>query len=153
MRNRLNGVLVVVTLMMFALTWSGCSKKTQSPDKEANKVQPQAKPFAVYTGKAQSQTFDINQPPPADVDIIKAVDDSGVMKRDDGSLIGVPPIKVVEKGKRNKNGIWPVKVKFTLKYKMKDGKISEPTETTTLFSIYETKDNTGKPVIKAHLGS
>jgi len=89
----------------------------------------------------------------SDADIIKAIDDSGVMKREDGSFEVVPPVKIVERGKRNKNGSWPVKVKLTLKYKMKGGKVSQPTETTSLFSITEEKDSAGKTVWKAQLGS
>jgi hypothetical protein len=75
------------------------------------------------------------------------------MKREDGKFTVVPPVKIVEKGKQNKDGSWPVRAKFILRYKMKDGKISPPTETTTLFTIFEEKDNTGNSVWKAQLGS
>lgn len=152
MRNRVNGVFVVLTLMLSALIWSGCSKQPQPSGKDAGKAQPQPD-----VGQAQSQPAgkDIgkDQPPPSDEVIIKAIDDSGIMKRGDGSFTVVPPVKVVEKGQRNKSGAWPVKVRFTLKYKMKDGRISPPTETTSLFSISEAKDSAGKPVWKAQLGS
>ena len=143
MRSKENGVFVVVTLMMCALIWSGCSKQSQPPGKDVNKAQSQ------YSSKAVSKA----QPPPSDEDIVKAIDDSGIMKREDGSLTVVPPVKVVEKGKQDKNGSWPVKVKFTLKYKMKDGKSTPPTETTTSFRIFEEKDSAGKSVWKAQLGT
>jgi hypothetical protein len=151
MKSRVNVSFVVLTLMLSALTWSGCSKKSQPSGTDATKAQSQ------YSSKAQAQYSSKNagktQLPPSDEDIIKAIDDSGIMKREDGSLTVVPPVKVVEKGKLNKNGSWPVKVKFTLKYKMKDGRTTPPTETTTSFRIFEMKDNAGKTVWKAQLGS
>jgi hypothetical protein len=152
MRKKVNGVFVLLTLMLSVLIWSGCSKKSQPSGKDASKAQPQpdvSKVQSQYSSKDVSKA----QLPPSDEDIIKAIDDSGIMKREDGSFTVVPPVKVVEKGKRNKSGSWPVKVKFTLKYKMKDGRISPPTGTTTLFSIFEAKDNAGKSVWKAQLGS
>ena len=94
-----------------------------------------------------------NAVPPSDEDIIKAVDDSGIMKRADGSFTVVPPVTIVQKGERNKDGSWPVKVKFTLTYKMSDGKNSPPTETTTSFRIFRAKDSAGKSGWKAQLGS
>ena len=152
MRNRVNGVFVVLTLMVSALIWSGCSKKTQPSGKDVSKAQPQpdvSKVQAQYSSKKVS--IPLSQP--SDEEIIKAIDDSGVMKREDGSFTVVPPVKVVEKGKWNKNGAMPVKVKFTLKYKMKDGQISQPTATTSLFMISEVKDSMGKSAWKAQLGS
>ncbi len=89
---------------------------------------------------------------PLDEDIINAIDASGIMKRADGSLTVVPPVIVAERGQQNKDGSWPVKVKFTLTYKMGDGKTSPPTETTTSFKIFRAKD-AGKSVWKAQLGS
>jgi hypothetical protein len=133
------------------LIWSGCSKQSQPSGKDVSKVQAQYSGKGVhaqYSGKGVSKA----QAPPSDEDIIKAIDDSGVMKREDGSLTVVPPVKVVEKGKLNKNGSWPVKVKFTLKYKMKDGKTTPPAETTTSFRIFAAKDDAGKTVWKAQLG-
>ena len=90
---------------------------------------------------------------PSDEDIIKAIDDSGIMKRPDGSITIVPPVIVAERGKQNKDGSWPVKVTFTLTFKLKDGQNSPPTKTTTLFKIFRAKDDAGKPVWKALLGS
>ena len=147
MRSRVNGVFVVLTLTLSALIWSGCSKKSQPVAKDTGKDTTKA--FAQITSKAVGKA----QPAPSDEDIIKAIDDSGIMKREDGSLTVIPPVKVVQKGKQYKDGSWPVKVKFTLQYKMKDGKTTPPTETTTSFRIFEEKDNTGKSVLKAHLGT
>jgi hypothetical protein len=89
---------------------------------------------------------------PTDEDIINAIDASGIMKRADGGLTVVPPVIIAQRGERNKDGSWPVKVKFTLTYKMGDGKTSPPTETTTSFKIFRAKD-AGKSVWKAQLGS
>jgi hypothetical protein len=149
MRSRVTGVFVLLTLS--ALIWSGCSKKSQPSGKDVSKAQSQysskapAPPPVMEASKAQA--------PPSDEDIIKAIDDSGIMKREDGSLTVVPPVKVVQKGKQYKDGSWPVKVKFTLQYKMKDGKTTPPTETTTSFRIFESKDSAGKSVLKAQLGT
>jgi hypothetical protein len=152
MRIRVNGVFVVLTLAMSALFWSGCSKQSQPSGKDNVKAQQQpdvSKVQAQYSSKKVS----IPQSQPSDEEIIKAIDDSGIMKREDGSFTVVPPVKVVEKGKWNKTGTMPVKVKFTLKYKMKDGRISQPTGTTSLFTISEVKDNAGKSVWKVQMGS
>ncbi len=151
MRSRIFGVSMISVLTLTALFWSGCSKKSQPSGKDTGKT------FSQISGKAFSQMSGKNvgkaQAPPSDEDIIKAIDESGIMKREDGSLTLVPPVKVVEKGKQDKSGSWPVKVKFTLKYKMKDGKTTPPTETTTSFRIFEEKDSTGKSVLKAQMGS
>lgn len=121
MRNRLIGIFILLTLLLFAFSGSGVCAGSESK--------------------------------PSDKDIIKAIDDSGIMKRPDGSFAVVPPTTVVQRGKRNKDGSWPVKVKFTLTYKMKDGTISPPTETTTSFRIFRAKDDAGKPIWKAEMGS
>jgi len=149
MRSRVN--FVVLMLMLSALTWSGCSKQSQPSGKDVSKTQSQ------YSGKAvQSQYSGKNakaQPPPSNEDIIKAIDESGVMKRDDGSLIVIPPARVVEKAKLNKDGSWSVKVKFIVKYKMQNGKTTAPAETTTSFRIFAVKDSAGKTALKAQLGA
>jgi hypothetical protein len=90
---------------------------------------------------------------PSDEDIVRAIDDSGIMKRADESFTVVPPVIIMQRGERNKDGSWPVKVKFTLTYKMGDGRTSLPTETTTSFRILRAKDNAGKSVWKALAGS
>jgi len=157
MRKNVNAVFALMTLALFALIWSGCSKKSQPSGKTAEKSQSHySAAKAVNMVQTQYSISKEARKVPlqaSDDDIIKAIDDSGVMKRGDGSLTVVPPVKVVEKGKRNKNGSWPVKVKFTIKYKMKDGKVSPPTETTSLFTISEEKDSAGKSMLKAQMGS
>jgi len=94
-----------------------------------------------------------SEPKPSDEEIIQAIDASGIMKRPDGSFTVVPPATVVQRGKRNKDGSWPVKVKFSVTYKTKDGKISPPAETTTSFRIFRAKDDAGKSIWRAHLGT
>ncbi len=91
--------------------------------------------------------------PPSDKDIIKAIDASGIMKRADGSIEVVPPVIIAERGQRNKDGSWPVKVTFMLTYKMSEGQKSPPMKTTTLFRIFRGKDKVGKSVWQAQLGS
>ena len=155
MRPRVNGVLVLLTLTLSASIWSGCSGQSQPSGKDTVKAVSQvsstdtgttvSQPSGTDSGKTSSQ--------PSDEDIIKAIDESGIMKRADGSLTVIPPVKVVQKGKQDKGGSWPVKVKFTLTYKMKDGKDSKPRETTALFKIFRAKDNTGKDVWRARVGS
>jgi len=119
MRSRVNGFVLVLTLILSAFIWTGCSSAT----------------------------------PPSDEDIVKAIDDSGIMKKADGSFTVVPPVTIAERGERNKDGSWPVKVTFTLTYKMNDGQISPPTQTTTAFRIFRAKDSEGKSGWKAQLGS
>jgi hypothetical protein len=90
---------------------------------------------------------------PSDEDIIKAIDDSGIMKRADGSFTVLPPVIIAQRGQQNKDGSWPVKVAFTLTFKTSDGRTSPPTTTTTSFKIFRAKDNVGTSVWKAQLGS
>ncbi|HXE95605.1 MAG TPA: hypothetical protein VN642_04330 [Dongiaceae bacterium] len=155
MRSRINGVFVVLLLALSALVWSGCSKKPEPSGKDAGKAQSQYSSKGVSKAQSQysSKVVIKSKLQPSDEEILKAIDDAGIMKRDDGSLIVIPPAKVVEKGKQNINGAWPVKVKFTLKYKNKKGKTSPPAETTTSFRIFEERDNAGKSVWKAQLGT
>ncbi len=94
-----------------------------------------------------------NTEPPSDEEIIRAIDDSGTMKRADGSIEIVPPVRIAERGERNKDGSWPVKVTFTLTYRMGAGQKSPPAKTTTLFRIFRGKDKDGKSVWQARLGS
>jgi hypothetical protein len=149
MRRGVNVVIALFALMLFAVSWAGCSKKSEPPASEVNKAQPPERSVKVVSKDAVV----VKSALPADEVIIKAIDDSGIMNRPDGKFTVVPPVKIVEKGKQNKDGSWPVKARFTLKYKMKDGKVSPPTETTTLFTIFEEKDNAGNSVWKAQIGS
>jgi hypothetical protein len=122
MKIKAHGVLIVLTLLLSAFIWSGCTRNSQLSE-------------------------------PSDADIMKAIDDSGIMKQADGRFTVVPPATVVQKGQRNKDGSWPVKVKFTVTFKMADGRTSSPTETTTSFRVFRAKDDAGKSVWKAQLGS
>jgi len=135
---------------LLALTWSGCSKQSQPSGKAAGKTQSQ------YSGKTQSQYSSKNakvQAPPSEEEIVQAIDESGIMKRDDGSLTVIPPVRIVEKARLNKDGSWSVKAKFILKYKMQNGKTTPPAESVTSFRIFAEKDTTGKTVWKAQLGT
>lgn len=88
---------------------------------------------------------------PSDAEVLKAIDDSGVLK---GSSFSVKsPIVIVERGQRNPDGSWPVKVKMILTMEMPGGKISEPRENTTRFKIFKSKDAGGRSIWKARLGS
>jgi hypothetical protein len=151
MKYRVKFVFTVVTLTLAALICEGCSKKSQPSGKNAGKAfsQLSTRAFSHLSSKAIIK----NSAKPSDEDIIKAIDESGVMKREDGSLTVVPPVKIVQKGKQDKGGSWPVKVKFTVTYKMKDGKVTPPTETTTSFRVIQVKDKDGNSVWKAELGT
>ena len=167
MRLRVNGVFVLLMLTLSASIWSGCSEQSQPSGKYTVKAVSQlsstdtgttvSQPSGTDSGKTSSQLSGANGNKGgsqlSDEDIIKAIDESGIMKRADGSLTVIPPVKVVKKGKQDKGGSWPVNVKFTLTYKMKDGKDSKPKETTALFKIFRAKDNTGKDVWRARVGS
>lgn len=157
MRNIVNALFVPVSLMLLISIVPGCSKKSQQPSKAADKGQSQystAKTASMvqaqYSVSREARKLPLKA---SDEEIIKAIDDSGALKREDGSFVVVPPVKIVERGKRNRDGSWPIRAKFTIKVKMKDGKVSQPTETTSLFTISEEKDATGKSVLKAKLGS
>ena len=155
MRLRVNRVFVLLLLTLSALIWSGCSQQSQPSGKDTVKAVSQ--PSGTDSGKTGSQLSGAKDgkggSQPSDEDIIKAIDDSGIMKRADGSLTVIPPAKVVQKGRQDKSGSWPVKVKFTLTYKMKDGQDSKPKETTASFRIFRAKDSTGKDVWRARVGS
>jgi hypothetical protein len=152
MRSRVQFVLVVTTLMLSVLCWSGCSKKSKPSDKNNDKVFSNLsvkKPFSHLSSSSIIRTA----AKPSNADIIKAIDDSGVMKREDGSLTVVPPVKIMQIGKQDKGGSWPVKVKFTLTYRMKDGKTTPPAESITSFRVIQVKDNSGKAVWKVEQGT
>lgn len=119
MRNRASGFIVVLTIILSAFIWQGCTRNAQ----------------------------------PTDEEIINAIDASGALSRADGSLTIIPPLKIVEKGKQQKDGSWPVRIKVTLTLRMPDGRTSQPTETTTSFSVFRAKNEAGKKVWMARLGS
>lgn len=87
---------------------------------------------------------------PSDEDVIKAINDSGILK--DGGFTVVAPIVVLEKGKQGKDGSWPVKIKLTLTLTTNTGQTSTRV-TTPLFRIHKSKDSAGKTVWTAIIGS
>jgi hypothetical protein len=86
---------------------------------------------------------------PNDAEVLKAIEDSGILKSDSFSVTG-PPV-IVNKGSRDKEGYWPVRVKLTMIMQRPDGSKTEPKETTTTFRIRKVKDASGKSVWKAIL--
>jgi hypothetical protein len=87
---------------------------------------------------------------PSDAAVLKAIDDSGLLKR--GSFTVTSPLVITERLKRNKDGSWPVRVKMTISMTMLDGKTAER-ENTATFRIFKAADRAGRTVWKARLGS
>jgi hypothetical protein len=81
---------------------------------------------------------------PSDAEVIKAINESGVFK----DLTLQSPIVVLEKGGRNKDGAWPVKVKVIFTYEIKNKQISAQVEKTPVYNLYKAKDSTGHSVWK-----
>lgn len=88
---------------------------------------------------------------PSDADVIKAIENSGILKSETFTITS--PLVVLKRGDQKKDGSWPVTVKMTMVIKMPEGKILEPRENTTKFRIFKVKDNKGYSVWKALLGS
>lgn len=88
---------------------------------------------------------------PSDADVIKAIEDSGILKSGDFTITA--PLVILKWGDQKKDGSWPVTVKMTIVIKMPDGKILEPRENTTIFRIFKSTDSAGHKVWKAVLGS
>ena len=87
---------------------------------------------------------------PSDAQIIKAIDDSGVLKNESFTITS--PLEIVERGNQNKDGSWTVRVKMTLTMHLQNGKTTEPKENSTYFRIFKAKDSAGHSVWKAVLG-
>jgi len=87
---------------------------------------------------------------PSDEEIIKTI--SGLFKGGYGELTLQSPIVVLEKGRRNKDGSWPVKVKVVFTSFVNKEKISSPTEQTLSFNFFKAKDSSGKTIWKAEPG-
>jgi hypothetical protein len=115
MKSTVKYISLFLLLMVYAFSFSGCSKAVG----------------------------------PSDEEVIKAVNESGLFTGGSGGLTLLPPIVVLEKGGRNKNGSWPVKVKVVFTYYAKKEQISAPMEKTLSFNMYKAKDNTGKTIWKA----
>ena len=88
---------------------------------------------------------------PSDADVIKAIEDSGILRS--GNFTITSPLVIVKRGDQKKDGSWPVTVKMTMVIKMQDGKILEPRENTTTFRVFKSTDSRGSKVWKAVLGS
>ena len=89
---------------------------------------------------------------PIDADVIKAVSQSDFFTGGYGNTLR-EPVVVLERGKRNKDGAWPVKVKMKFTFRKNDGKESAAMESSPLFRIRKVKDAAGKDEWKAELSS
>jgi hypothetical protein len=89
---------------------------------------------------------------PSDADVIKAVSQSDFFTGGHGHTLQ-EPVVVLERGKRNKDGTWPVKVKMKFTFQKNGGKGSSAMESSPLFRIRKVKDAAGKDEWKAELGS
>jgi hypothetical protein len=89
---------------------------------------------------------------PSDEEVIKAINESGYFTGGFGGLTLQPPIVVLEKGSRDKNGFWPVKVKAKFTYFVSKEQTSAPVEKTFIFNMHKAKDNAGNSVWRAALG-
>ena len=87
---------------------------------------------------------------PTDSEILKAIDESGLLKGKNFTVTS--PVSIVEKGKRKEDGSWPVKVKMTMTMQLLNGKVSEPRENMPTFRIFKSTDSAGHSVWKASLG-
>ena len=87
---------------------------------------------------------------PSDEAILKAVNDSGILKG--GGFTVVEPIVILEKGRWGTEGSWPVTLKLTMTMVKGDGQTATIV-TTPKFRIYKSKDSTGKTVWTAKLGA
>jgi hypothetical protein len=89
---------------------------------------------------------------PSDADVIKAVSQSDFFTGGHGNTLQ-EPVVVLERGKRNKDGTWPVKVKMKFTFRKNDGKESAAMVSSPMFRIRKVKDAAGKDEWKAELGS
>lgn len=90
---------------------------------------------------------------PSDEDVIKAINEGGFFKGGHDDLTLQKPIVVIEKGSRNKDGSWPVKVKVSFTYYTNKETISPQVEKTLVFNLYKIKDAAGPTTWKAKIGS
>jgi hypothetical protein len=90
---------------------------------------------------------------PSDEEVIKAINDSGLFSGGVEKFTLKSPIVILEKGRRNSDGSWLVKVKMTFTYTMVDGHESKLMDREPVFRLSKSKDSSGKTVWKALLGS
>jgi len=88
---------------------------------------------------------------PSDEEVIKAINDSGVLKSESFTITS--PLTIVERKSQNKDGSWTFRVKMTMTMLLPNGTVSEPKENITYFRIFKAKDASGKNIWKARLGS
>jgi len=89
---------------------------------------------------------------PSDADVIKAVGQSDFFAGGHGHTLQ-EPVVVLERGKRNEDGTWPIKVKMKFTFRKNDGKGSTAMESSPLFKLRKIKDAAGKDEWKAELSS
>lgn len=88
---------------------------------------------------------------PSDADVIKAIEDSGILT---GKAFKVTsPLTIVGRGDRKQDGSWPVTIKMTLIMRMPNGEMSPPRENTTTFRLVKSKARAGNSAWRAILGS
>ncbi len=85
---------------------------------------------------------------PSDADVIKTIGESEFFSH---GMTLQPPIVIVGKGSRNKDGAWPVTVKVKFTYDTGNGQVSAPVEKTLVFYFRKAKDSAGKDTWKAAL--
>ncbi len=83
---------------------------------------------------------------PTDAEVIKAITDSGVLSAKGFSV--TEPVVIMERGQRNADGDWPVKVKLQITMKEPHGGTRHLVSTPT-FKIYQSIDGSGNKVWKA----
>jgi len=88
---------------------------------------------------------------PSDEEVIKAINDSGVLKSESFTITS--PLTIVERKSQNKDGSWTFRVKMTMTMLLPNGTVSEPKENITYFRIFKAKDASDKNIWKARLGS
>ncbi len=84
---------------------------------------------------------------PSDAEAIKAISEIDFFKH---QATLQQPVVIVDKGSRNKDGSWPVKVKVKFTFETKQG-ASAPVENTLVFNLSKAKDSAGKDTWKAAL--
>ena len=90
---------------------------------------------------------------PSDEEIIKAINDTGLLSGGVEKFTLKSPIVIVDKDLFSSNGAWTVKVKLTYTYTMSGGHETKPTERIQTFRISKSQDSSGNTVWKAVPGS
>jgi len=92
-----------------------------------------------------------NMTAPTDEEVVKAINENNYYKSGTGVFTLIAPIVILEKGGRNKDGSWPVKIKVIITHKVGEDKVSAPIERTPTFNMYKEKDSAGKVMWRAEL--